>query len=237
MRVNPKSAYVRAVRGLRHAADRTGSLSAMETSGRPWVRHLRTLLAIYDVEDQASLDIPWWTYQAIREVEAFLATRRDCRVFEYGSGASTLWLSRRAQFVHSVEHDRDFARRMRGLLDGVHNVALHEVAARPSSGHQHAVTSGRSDQRGLDFAEYVETIDRVGGRFDLVVVDGRARVACLHRALPRLTAGGMVLFDDARRRRYRSAWKVDGAEISLLAGAKPCVPYRAVTAVARVTGR
>jgi hypothetical protein len=235
--VNPRSAYIRVVRSVRTVAERTGTLTAMQGSARPWVRYLRTLLSIYDVEDQASLDIPWWTYRAIREVEGFLAARDDARVFEYGSGASTVWLSRRADFVHSVEHDPDFARRMRLLLDGVDNVALHEVPPRPAQDREQIITSGRSGHQGLDFREYVETIDRVGGRFDLVVVDGRARVACLSQALARLTPGGMVLLDDARRRRYRPAWKVNGAEFSVLAGAKPCVPYRDATAIARVAQR
>ena len=45
-----------------------------------------------------------------------------------------------------------------------------------------SVPSGKEGHGGLDFAEYVASIDEVPGTFDLVVIDGRAREACL--ALP-----------------------------------------------------
>ncbi|WP_146749543.1 hypothetical protein [Ensifer adhaerens] len=49
---------------------------------------------------------PWYTYPMLH----FLGTRQlaDLRVFEYGSGNSTLWWSRKAKSVVSVEHDRDW---------------------------------------------------------------------------------------------------------------------------------
>ena len=52
---------------------------------------------------------------------------------------------------------------------------------------------------GLDFAAYVDRIDDVAGDLDLVVIDGRAREACLDRALPRLAPGGLVVLDNVER--------------------------------------
>src|SRR3546814_16693648 len=51
------------------------------------------------------LDLPWWTLRAKRLVEHHLAARPEARVFEYGAGASTVFLARRARQVVSVEHD------------------------------------------------------------------------------------------------------------------------------------
>ena len=224
--------YVRVMRLARAGLARNGALDRMAASRRPVVRHLRTLFALYDARDLASLDLPWWTYRAIDEVERFLASRPGARVFEYGSGASTVWLARRADRVESVEHDLRFAAEVRDLVDGLDNVVLHEVPATTTEA-QAVVRSGRHGQTDLDFGAYVRAIDRVGGRFDLVVIDGRARVACLHHALDHLAEDGLVVFDDVRRRRYRTVMELDDVEIRVLTGAKPCLPYRDATALLR----
>jgi hypothetical protein len=230
--VSLKSGYVRAARLLRVQARRTGLLSWMECSKLSWVRHARTMLSIYDAHDLAALDLPWWTYRAATHVEGFLASRNAPRVFEYGSGASTLWLSRRAAEVHTVEHDRGFAEQVRGLLGEVTNVTLHAVpgVAVPSP----SIRSNRAGHEGLDFAAYVDSVALPGGHFDLVVIDGRARLACLARALDYLSPGGMVLFDDIRRARYRPALETPGIEYRLLRGAKPSLPYPDATALIRL---
>ena len=83
-----------------------------------------------------TLDVPWWTYRAIDDVEDWLAARdRPARVFEYGSGASTVWLARRSGSVHSVEHDTGFAALMDDLLADVANA---EVVVRPPVRVRHA---------------------------------------------------------------------------------------------------
>ena len=55
-----------------------------------------SLTKAHDSIGIAKLDVPWWTYGAIDEVERWLAGRDgDVRAFEWGSGASTIWLARR----------------------------------------------------------------------------------------------------------------------------------------------
>jgi predicted O-methyltransferase YrrM len=233
--VNVRSLYVRAVRGLRGLLRRIGVLAAMEGSSRPFIRHLRSLFAIYDAADLASLGLPWWTYEASRQVEAFLASREAPRAFEFGSGASTLWLAERVAHLDSVEHDVPFAAEVTRLLGAADNVALHVVPARQLAGAP-GIGSGRRGHEDLDFTDYIGTIDRVGGRFDLIVVDGRARVACLERARAYLAADGLIVFDDVRRKRYAPALSMPGLHTEVLAGAKPTVPYRDSTALLRPVG-
>jgi hypothetical protein len=56
------------------------------------------------------------------------------------------------------------------------------------------------------FAAYVAAIDAFpDGFFDLVVVDGRSRAACLDRAVPKIRPGGMLVLDDADRPEYADA--------------------------------
>lgn len=196
------------------------------------MRHLRTLFAIHDVADLAELDLAWWSYPAIRRVHTFLAARPAARVFEFGAGASTLWLARRAGEVHSVEHDAGFASHVEQLLDGRPEVTVHTVEPVPASTPD-AVRSGRGGHEHLDFAAYVATIDRVGGPFDLIVVDGRARVAAFDRALPHLATDGLVVFDNIRRARYRPALRREGLRYELLRGATPALPYPTTTGLIR----
>ena len=154
----------------------------------------------------ATLDVPWWTYDAIDAVEAWLAghgDRSSVRAFEWGSGASTLWLARRVGELHSVEHHRGFGEMIQERLADHPNAALEIVEPVPSAAP--VVGSAKEGHGRLDFATYVDQIDAVGGEFSLIVVDGRAREACLVRALDHLTDGGIVVFDNTLRRRYRRA--------------------------------
>lgn len=226
-----KTAYARAARGAGAALARAGVLAASPPPREHRVRHwLHSLPRVHDSLAIAELDVPWWTYRAIDVVDDWLRARsRPIRVFEYGSGASTLWLARRADEVHSVEHDREFAASMSTALAGQRNVELLVVEAAPSSTPR--VASAKKGAAGLDFADYVAAIDAVGGDFDLVVIDGRARAACLHKAVARLAPDGIIVFDNTRRRRYRPAIEASGLREERLRGLTPTLPYPDQTSV------
>lgn len=219
-----RTAYVGLLHAIRLLTSRLGILQRLEHSRFWFLRHLRTLMAIYDSQDLASLGLPWWTYKATQSVDAFLALRPNARVFEFGAGASTLWLASRAAEVHSVEHDVDFADSLRSLLADSAGVTLHVVPPSPVL-PETPIRSGQRDHKDLDFTSYVHTIDRVGGIFDLIVVDGRARVDAFLMAQRSLAPGGMIVFDDIHRRRYRDALEQDGWRVRVLRGAKPSLPY------------
>ncbi len=105
---------------------------------------------------------------------------------------------------------------------------------RPPTPSAHPVVpSAKEGYAGLDFAPYVAAIDEVSGDFDLVVIDGRAREACLERALPRLADGGIVVFDNTRRRRYRRAIEAAPVVELRLRGLTPTLPYPEQTSVLR----
>ena len=216
-----RGAYVAGVKTVKKAADKSGLLNKLASSESARLRHLRTLFSIHDVADLAQLDVAWWSYPAMRRVDEFLSARPEARVFEYGAGASTAWLARRAGKVDSVEHDAEFVAYVRELLADTPGVQLHAVPPTPAT----AATTIRSQRHGhadLDFGDYVSTIDQVGGPFDLVVVDGRARVDAFRRALDHLKDDGVVVFDNIRRKRYWDVVsKLPGLRIELLKGATP----------------
>jgi len=225
-----KAGYVAVARraGRRFAAR---SIPPRERRLRHWAR---SLVAVYDVHEMVGLDVPWWTYSAIDNVEEWLADRpRPVRAFEYGSGASTFWLARRVDEVHSVEHHRGFADSIAEPLAAAGNVHLRVVEPSPSA--HPAIPSAKEGQRRLDFAAYVAALDDVGGRFDLVVIDGRARTACLARALPHLAPNGLVVFDNSRRSRYRPAIETCRLSELRLRGLTPTLPYPEQTSLLTAT--
>jgi hypothetical protein len=236
-----KTTYVRVVRALRGVLDAVGVLALLDRAARRsrtalWVR---SWFAVYDLGDLLPLDVPWWTFASADRVEALLRDRPGARVFEWGSGASTVWLARRAASVTSVEHDPAWARRVAPMLPG--NVALRVVEPGPVRGEPGEVRSAKPGADRHDFRHYVDAIDTIDagpGGFDLIVIDGRAREACLDRAVERLAAGGMIVLDNVDRARYRDALARHGDRLTVTwtRGRTPALPYPTRTALARVVG-
>jgi hypothetical protein len=233
-----KSGYVTAVRMLRRALAAIGLLALLDR----WAARSRTglwvrsLLSIYDLEDLLPYDVPWWTFKAGDEVAAFLASRPGARVFEWGSGASTAWLSRRAGSVTSVEHDAAWADLVQPVLPA--NAEVRVVAPTPATGRAGEELSLKPGFEGLDFADYVGAVDGTEGRYDLVVVDGRARGACFRRAITRLAPDGVLVFDNVDRERYREAIAASPVpvDVAWTRGLTPALPYPTRTALVRLRG-
>ena len=176
-----------------------------------WFRWWASLFAIHNIERMVALSLPWWNVAATREVAGFLRTRPNARVFEYGAGASTIWLARHAASVVSVEHHADW-----------HTRLSKEVARHPNIELRH---------RELDGDAYIGAIDTADGPFDLIVVDGRRRTECLARAIPHLAPGGIILLDDSGRARYRGAIENCGLKERRYFGRSYCVPYPDFTSI------
>jgi predicted O-methyltransferase YrrM len=219
-----KGGYAATARSSGRGIRRIGLLPERPPARDHRLRHWAfSLTCAHDSLALADLDVPWWTYRAIDAVETWLATRpRPIRIFEYGSGASTLWLAGRATEVCTVEHDRGFAALLTDRFAAAGNVTAQVIPAVPA--RQPVVPSAKEGYAGLDFATYVAAIDELGS-FDLVVVDGRARQACLAHALPRLRGDGLIVFDNSARRRYRRAITAAPVAETRLRGLTPTLPY------------
>lgn len=199
---------------LAHATGRSKPIQSLLQSAKaapPFgiKRWIASLFAIYNTENMVELDLPWWNVEASREVELFLASRPNAKVFETGAGASTVWLAKRAGSVISVEHDKAWHQRFLAMIDGVKGIDLR---------FRELGDGGAADK-------YVGSIDENADLYDLIVVDGRHRVACLHRALAHLAPGGMILFDDSGRKRYRDGIEGCGLQERHHYGRSFCVPY------------
>lgn len=192
---------------------------------------LRSQLSVYDVEDFVTLDLPWWTLDSTSLVDEFLSARPGARVFEWGSGASTIWLEKRAAEVFSVEYDPEWAELMQTIVGPGTTVV--QVSA--SNDTHPKVPSGMWGHKGLDYSAYVAAIDAVEGEFDLIVIDGRARTACLDKAVERLSPDGVIVFDNTNRARYQRALdSIDSRfETTTTSGLTPALPWSTQTTLLR----
>jgi predicted O-methyltransferase YrrM len=120
-------------------------------------------------------DAPWLTSEAINILSTWL--RSSDRGLEFGSGRSTIWFSKRVSHLVSVESNPEWFGKVKDMLHGVSNVDLRHF---PDESSYAAVTKEFAPQS-LDF----------------VLVDGIARAACAHGAIPLLKPGGILILDNA----------------------------------------
>jgi len=152
--------------------------------------------------------LPWITFDAIDYLERHVAC--GSKVFEYGSGSSTLfWLRLDAQCT-SVEHDPQWFSLIRERVGACDRLDYRLVSPEPCDGtpcgdiadpNQYA--SGDRTFRGYSFKRYVQQIDEFAdASFDIVSIDGRARPSCVMHGAAKIKPGGLLILDNADREYY-----------------------------------
>ena len=125
-------------------------------------------------------------------------------ILEYGSGGSTVLAAELGKPVVSVESDRSWAKQMNGLLADRHKGA--EAAVRHVDiGKTGAWGKPFKTDGALNYHSYPMSVwDSEDFRQpDVILIDGRFRVACFCTTLLRLKQPATVLFDDYEdRERY-----------------------------------
>jgi hypothetical protein len=185
-----------------------GARSALRDAG--WFRSFATRLPV----DAAGAPLPWFTYPAIALLGPRLSPKM--RVFEYGAGYSTLWWAARVGAVRSVENDADWVTTLRPQLP--HN----------------AVITLAAELGGAYTGAAAVVAQAEGARFDVVVIDGRERNACVPAALAALATDGVIVWDNSERERYDAGQQVltdAGFRRIDLHGMGPINPYGWCTSV------
>ncbi|HTW74622.1 MAG TPA: hypothetical protein VMD56_06835 [Steroidobacteraceae bacterium] len=153
----------------------SGRNSYLETTG--WLRSRREKAAV----DPSGRPVPWWTYPSAQ----FIAPRihRAMRVFEYGSGASTLWWAARVSAVVACEYDATWYRRMSGIVPA--NVTLVHVP---------------------DSANFPRQILSCDEPFDVVTIDAEERVECARACVRAMRPDGVIVWDNSDRAKYQEGF-------------------------------
>ena len=169
---------------------------------------------------------PWIAFDAIDYLTR--TVHSGSRVFEYGSGGSTLyWLSLGAQCV-SIEHDPSWYALMQSRLKSYSGIDYRLVTATPSDatacGDAADPTCYRSKSDDLLYKDYATQIDLFADQsFDLVVVDGRARPSCIMHGARKVKPGGLLVLDNADRAYYLAQTRqfLEGFDCLEFIGAAP----------------
>jgi hypothetical protein len=228
-----KSGYVALMRHTKSALHLSGILQRLDKKAQHnrGFHYVRSLLAIHDIPDMIGLDVPWWTYSSIDYIKSYLETcKHPINVFEWGSGASTIWLAKRVDKVMTIEHDPKWHEIIRPFLSSYPHV--HSILKEPDR----LLVDGTFESSkvpGVNFKPYVEAIHPYSDKFDIIVIDGRARSACLQVCLPYLKSDGIIVFDNSNRHEYQQALDHSGLIINRYKGKVPGSPLTGETAILR----
>lgn len=154
---------------------------------------------------------PWLVFDAIDYLQSLALAGK--RVFEYGSGTSTLfWLDHGAHCV-SVEHDPTWAKLILREVGGSKLLDYRFVPpGQMPEGHRtddpedpDSYLSSDPRLSGYSFQQYVSQIDAFPDEyFDIVLIDGRARPSCIKHSYRKVRVGGVLIVDNSDRLHYFS---------------------------------
>jgi len=138
---------------------------------------------------------PLWTPQSIDMVRPYLD--KKMKVFEWGSGSSTIWFAKKTEFVWTLESSLEWNDRVAKWiaernLDNVVQIVRD-------------ITSG----------DYMLPImDMQDKKFDVILVDGAfRRVEAFERSVPKLKHNGIMLLDDSQNYSWRGAFEIPNMEV------------------------
>lgn len=131
----------------------------------------------YQSVNRKKAPIPWWSYSFN---DFFLPKlNKNLRIFEYGSGNSTLFLENKVKEIISIEHDKKWYQTMKKK-----------------------VTKAKLFYKNLE-NNYEKAILEFDKTFDLIIIDGRKRVKCIKNSLEKLNEDGIIILDDSQREYYK----------------------------------
>ena len=128
------------------------------------------------------------------EIEFILSIINNARVFEYGSGGSTILFGEKAKEYYSVENDLGWYNSVKEEIKQK-NLFNVKVFYKQISEHDQVDFKCLSADKRTD--SYILTLKEAGGMFDIILVDGFKRRDCSLFAYDYLKDDGILLVHDA----------------------------------------
>lgn len=134
--------------------------------------HSNSLRTNYKYKSDEEI-IPWMTYPFLDYIKNLDLT--DKKIFEYGSGFSTVFWAKNAKHVVSVEDYELWFDKMNKMMPENSALIL------------------RTDKD-----KFIESINESEKEYDIIVLDGNGfRYECALASIDKLASGGMIVLDDA----------------------------------------
>lgn len=217
--------YIKEVKNFNRLYPKNYSLLEMALFFWPWFYSLR--FGASPLQDE----IPWMTFKSIEFLKSKL--KKNMRIFEYGSGGSTIFWGRHGCETVSVEHDQNWYNLVQSEIHKKKLYSCRLLLRTADANASDEVYSAENVQRCLsedgnynnkNFYRYVHSIDDYPDRyFDFIVIDGRARNSCFLNAVKKIKIGGYIIWDNTDRESY--LWLVnknyDNLEFIDLPGPSP----------------
>lgn len=153
---------------------------------------------------------PWIVYDSLKFLDSIV--NKEMIVFEYGTGGSSAYFSKKVKQVFSVEHDKEWLRKTAMTINSIGNNnwngafinALHDpIFENKDSLVPTDYISHLTAFKGKHFFNYASYIDQFdNGFFDIVMIDGRARTSCFIHAKGKVKIDGYLILDNSERDRY-----------------------------------
>jgi len=194
-----------ALQRLRKAADSAQRMARLFLDDPRQLRYLARWWPDRRASEFVTRHMPWLTYGATDWLAT--AVGSGSRVFEFGSGGSTFFFLDLGATLTSVEHEAAWHARVAAAVPAPARARadLRLVEARPlASGERDGeYVSTKYDGVARSYESYARSIDgQPDASFDLILVDGRARVACVRHARAKVRPGGYLVLDDSSRPEY-----------------------------------
>ncbi|OGZ82916.1 MAG: hypothetical protein A2416_02885 [Candidatus Staskawiczbacteria bacterium RIFOXYC1_FULL_37_52] len=124
---------------------------------------------------------------------------------EWGSGWSTVEFAKYAKEYHSIEHDFCWYRRVKNKIGK--NTRIY-YAPPDTEDLKWFPPEKRGDNASFrNYIKFAGVLGSLGKRFDIVFIDGRARLECFLEALDYLNSKAVVFIHDFQRPHYWDAIK------------------------------
>lgn len=179
-----------------------------------WVKYIKLWRStIKDSNSSMKLKLPWITFGAIDWLDKLIHNKM--RLFEFGSGGSTIFLAKRCKEIISIEHDSEWYKYMINEINSLKlkNVDIKLIPPDTSDSNKEysykSYTSITFDIfRNKSFEKYVRSIEEYPDEsFDMVSIDGRSRASCIYASIKKIMSGGYLLLDNSERAIYQPSIK------------------------------
>jgi hypothetical protein len=160
---------------------------------------------------------PWITFEAREYLKKII--HKDMRVFEYGSGGSTLYFLDNVAEVVTVEHDTSWFNLVKNSVKDNRKLTyllitptlLDIPISKPNYSNPEMYLS--ADDNFLNkysFIDYAKSISKYPDEyFDIISVDGRARPSCIKESLSKVKKNGYIMLDNSDRKYYTECLEED----------------------------
>jgi len=158
---------------------------------------------------------PWMKDDEIKFLLSFL--QKEDIMLEWGCGGSTVEFSRYVKEYHSIEHNQDWYKKIKKILEDQQHVFMYCI---PNDLPRDLIFGPSKYE---EFETYIQYVNILNKKFNKVLIDGRGRQWCAKKVLSYLDDDAIVFIHDfgiPGRERYNSVlehYSIIGKKDSLVA--------------------